>query len=132
MPYPKKTDCPLVFGPHRPGQDAHVDRPGRVGRGDGDELRVRQDRDRRRLHGPEQDVQLAGRPGEVLAGDRDRVPPALDPELTLRPVTRGVRSTTSKSVARIDWTCSTASMSHWSDGVPWKNMSDPLSATISP
>ena len=40
--------------------------------------------------------------------------------------------TTSKSVALIACTCRTESMFHWVDVVPWKNMSDPLSATIIP
>src|SRR5205085_10979260 len=60
------------------------------------------------------------------------VPPPAGPEVTLRPLTRGVRSTTSKSVALIACTCRTFDMFHWVEGIPVKNMSEPLSATISP
>src|SRR5437016_6291414 len=60
------------------------------------------------------------------------VPPAVEPVVRFRPVTRGARSTTSKSVALIDCTCSTEPMFHWLDGMPVKYMSEPLSATIIP
>ena len=60
------------------------------------------------------------------------LPPPVGPPPAPSPVTTGVRSTTSKSVALIAPSRSMASMFHWSDGSPWKNMSAPLSATISP
>ncbi len=60
------------------------------------------------------------------------VPPAAGPLAALSPVSRGVRSTTSRSAAVIAWSWSTSSMFQLSDGVPWKYMSEPLSATISP
>src|SRR5262245_35464556 len=54
------------------------------------------------------------------------VPPVDGPEVILRPVTTGVRSTTSNAVAGICWTWSTFDMFHWFDGIPVKNMSEPL------
>src|SRR5437016_2080887 len=60
------------------------------------------------------------------------VPPAVEPVDRFRPVTRGARSTTCKSVALIDCPLSTEPMFHWPGGIAVKYIAEPLAATIIP
>ena len=68
----------------------------RAGGHDGRHVGVVDDGDGRGRRGAEEDLQVAGGPGEVLADHRHRR--AGRPDVALRPVTTGVRSTTSKSL----------------------------------
>ena len=70
------------------GGDGDVHGGGGLGRGDGDDQGVRDDGEAAGGHAAEVDGDGAG---EARAGDADRVPPALVPEVVPRPVTVGAR-----------------------------------------